>query len=100
MGLGLLLRLKCVGCRGQYETRLNSYKPLCCFLIFISNSRWSPHFVTSFLLLKVVKLLYFTYSIVNFTALNLQGITSLHFLTTRVGLLLLLLIRLVSQTTG
>ena len=40
--------------------------------------------VTSFLLLKVVKLLYFTYSIVNFTALNLQGITSLHLLTSRV----------------
>src|SRR6266498_5452087 len=41
-----------------------------------------------FLLSQGVKSLYFTYSIVNFTALNLQGITSLHLLTTRVGLLL------------
>src|SRR6266542_142006 len=41
-----------------------------------------------FLLFKDVKSLYFSYSIVNFTALNLQGITLLHLLTTRVGLLL------------
>src|SRR6266498_369608 len=54
-----------------------------------------------FLLLKDVKSLYFTYSIVNFTALNLQGITSLHLLTTRVGLLSLLKsVRLFLQTTG
>src|SRR6266498_385744 len=36
------------------------------------------------LLFKGVKSLYFSYSIVNFTALNLQGITSLHLLTSRV----------------
>ena len=53
-----------------------------------------------FLLFKGVKSLYFTYSIVNFTVLNLQGITSLHLLTTRVGLLLLLKsVRLFLQTT-
>src|SRR6266542_6488556 len=46
--------------------------------------------VTFFLLFKGVKSLYFTYSIMNFTVLNLQGITSLHLLTTRVGLLILL----------
>src|SRR6266542_2700590 len=53
-----------------------------------------------FLLFKGVKSLYFTYSIVNFTALNLPGITSLHLLTTRVGLLLLKSVRLFLQTTG
>src|SRR6266542_6760473 len=53
-----------------------------------------------FLLFKGVKSLYFLYSIVNFTALNLQGITSLHLLTSRVGLLLLKLVRLFLQTTG
>src|SRR6266540_6145497 len=52
------------------------------------------------LLFKGVKSLYFTYSIVNFTALNLVGITSLHLLTTRVGLLLLKSVRLFLQTTG
>src|SRR6266542_4079913 len=52
-----------------------------------------------FLLFKGVKSLYFLYSIVNFTALNLQGITSLHLLTSRVGLLLLKLVRLFLQTT-
>src|SRR6266542_4085199 len=51
-----------------------------------------------FLLFKGVKLLYFTYLIANFTALNLQGITSLHLLTTRVGLLLKS-VRLFLQTT-
>src|SRR6266498_5663281 len=98
MDLGLLLRLKYVGCRGRYETRLNFYRPLCCFLIL--SSRWSPHFVTSFLTLQRCKSLYFTYSIMNLTALNLQEITSLHLLTTRVGLLLLKLVRLFLQTTG
>src|SRR6266542_2222170 len=49
MGLELLLRLKYVGCRGQYETCLSFYKPLCCSIF---NSRWSPHFVTSFLTLQ------------------------------------------------
>src|SRR6266498_339420 len=48
MDLELLLRLKYVGCRGQYETHLSFYKPLC-YAIF--NSRWSSHFVTSFLTL-------------------------------------------------
>src|SRR6266498_819390 len=57
-------------------------------------------YVTFFLLFKGVKLLYFTHSIVNFTALNLPGITSLHLLTTRVGLLLLKSVRLFLQTTG
>src|SRR6266498_4812044 len=50
MGPELLLRLKYVGYRGQYETRLSSYKPLCYFLNLLI-SRWSPHFVTSFLTL-------------------------------------------------
>ncbi len=53
-----------------------------------------------FLLGKGGKSLYFTYSIVNFTALTLQGITSLHLLTTRVVLLLLKLVRILLQTTG
>src|SRR6266540_4287285 len=48
MGPELLLRLKYVGYRGQYKTRLSFYKPLCCFLN-LSISRWSLHFVTSFL---------------------------------------------------
>ncbi len=52
-----------------------------------------------FLLFKGAKSLYFTYSIVNFTALNLQGITSLHLLTTKVEFLLKL-VRLFLQTTG
>src|SRR6266542_2816536 len=34
MGLGLLLRLKYIGCRGRYETRLSFYTPLCYFLNF------------------------------------------------------------------
>src|SRR6266540_2368728 len=100
MDLGLLLRLKYVGCRGRYETRLSFYTPLCCFLNF-SISHWSLHFVTSFFTLQGVKSLYCSYSIVNFTALNLQGIMSLHLLTTRVDLLSLLkLVRLFSHTTG
>ena len=49
MGPELLSRLKYVGYRGQYETRLSFYKPLCCSIF---NSRWSPHFVTSFLTLQ------------------------------------------------
>jgi len=54
-----------------------------------------------FLLFKGIKSLYFTYSIVNFTALNLQEITSLHLLTIRVKLLKLLKsVRLSLQTTG
>ena len=57
-------------------------------------------YVTLLLLFKVIKSLYFLYSIVNFTALNLQGITSLHLLTSRVRLLLLKLVRLSLQTTG
>ncbi len=51
------------------------------------------------LLFKDMKSLYFAYSITNFTALNLQGITSLHLLTTRVELLLKL-VGLFLQTTG
>src|SRR6266498_5362755 len=50
----------------------------------------APTLLRIFLLFKGVKSLYFTYSIMNFTVLNLQGITSLHLLTTRVGLLILL----------
>src|SRR6266498_2014107 len=83
MGLGLLLRLKYVGCRGRYETRLSFYTPLCCFLNF-SIPAGAPTLLRLFLLFKDVKSLYFSYSIVIFTALNLQGITSLHLLTTRV----------------
>src|SRR6266498_1878858 len=56
--------------------------------------------VTSFLTFKSIKSLYFSYSIVNFTTLNGLGITSLHLLTTRVGLLLLKSVRLFLQTTG
>src|SRR6266540_3092955 len=48
MDLELLLRLKYVDYRGRYGTRLSFYTPLCCFLNF-SISRWSPHFVTSFI---------------------------------------------------
>src|SRR6266542_1821995 len=55
-------------------------------------------YVSSFSLRRC-KSLYLAYSIVNFTALNLLGITSLHLLTTRVGLLLKL-VRLFLQTTG
>src|SRR6266542_5524577 len=54
MGPELLLRLMNVGYRGQYETRLSFYKPLCCFLN-LSISRWSPHFVTNFLTLQRCK---------------------------------------------
>src|SRR6266542_7127741 len=98
VGLELLLRLENIGCRDRYETRLNFYKPLCYSKIF--NSRWSPTLLRLFLLFKGVKSLYFTYSIMNFTALNLQGITSLHLLTTRVELLSLLkLVRLFLQIT-
>src|SRR6266542_4145698 len=103
MGPELLSRLKYVGYRGQYETRLSFYKPLCCCFFFFnfSISRWSPTLLRLLLLFKDVKSLYFTYSIVNFTALNLQGITSLHLLTTRVELFLLLeLVSLFLQTTG
>ena len=99
MGPELLLRLKYVGYRGQYETRLSFYTPLCYFLSF-SIPAGAPTLLRLFLLFKGVKSLYFTYLIVNFTALNLQGITSLHLLTTRVGLLLLKLVRLFLQTTG
>src|SRR6266540_5240861 len=53
MDLELLLRLRYVGCRGRYETRLNFYRPLCYFLILIF--RWSPHFVTFFLTLQRCK---------------------------------------------
>src|SRR6266498_2217855 len=84
MGLGLLLRLKYVGCRGRYETHLSFYTPLCCFPNF-SIPAGAPTLLRLFLLSQGVKSLYFTYSIMNFTALNLQGITSLHLLTTRVG---------------
>src|SRR6266540_5479448 len=98
MGLGLLLRLKYVGCRGQYETRLSFYTPLCYFLNFLIPAG-APTLLRLFLLFKGGKSLYFSFSIVNFTALNLQGITSLHLLTTRVGLLLKL-VRLLLQTTG
>src|SRR6266542_2561540 len=97
MGLEWLLRLKYVGCRGQYETRLNSYKPLLLFYSLIPAR--APTLLHLFLLFKGVKSLYFTYSIVNFTVLNLQGITSLHLLITRVGLLLKS-VRLFLQTTG
>src|SRR6266542_6436952 len=93
----LLLRLKYVGCHGQYETRLGFYKPL----YSISILARALTLLRLFLLFFMVKSLYFIYSIVNFTALNLQGITSLHLLTTRVGLLSLLKsIRLFLQTTG
>src|SRR6266498_4011632 len=96
----LLLCLKYVGYRDQYETCLSFYKPLCCFLN-LSIPAGAPTLLRLFLLFKGVKLLYFTYSIANFTALNLQGITSLHLLTTRVGLLSLLKsVRLFLQTTG
>src|SRR6266508_4350968 len=98
MDLELLPRLKYIDCRGQYETRLNSYKPLCCFLN-LSIPAGAPTLLCLFLLFKGVKSRYFSYSIVNFTALNLQGITSLHLLTTRVGLLLKS-VRLFLQTTG
>src|SRR6266511_4679372 len=54
MDLGLLLRLKYVGYRGRYGTRLSFYTPLCCSFSF-SISRWSPHFVTSFLTLQRCK---------------------------------------------
>src|SRR6266542_5814886 len=54
MDLGLLLRLKYVGYRGRYGTRLSFYTPLCCFLSFLI-SRWSPHFVTYFLTLQRCK---------------------------------------------
>src|SRR6266542_561358 len=81
MGLELLLRLIYVGCRGQYETRLSSYKPLCCFIFKLSQfPAGAPTLLRLFLLFKGAKSLYFTYSIVNFTALNLQGITLLHLL--------------------
>src|SRR6266542_1158374 len=100
MGLELLLYSKYVGYHGQYETHPNFYKPLCCAtnkLEFLLES----HFVMSCLLFKGVKSLYFTYLIVNFTTLNLQGIMSLHLLTTRVGLLTLLKsTRLYLQITG
>src|SRR6266496_1252380 len=100
MGLGLLLHLKYVSCRGRYETRLSFYTPLCCFLNFsIRFPAGAPTLLRLLLLFKSIKSLYFTYSIVNFTALNLQGITSLHLLTTRVGLLLKS-VRLLLQTTG
>src|SRR6266498_3129224 len=98
MGLGWLLRLKYVSCHGRYETRLNFYTPLCCFLNF-SIPAGAPTLLRLFLLCKGVKSLYFSYSIMNFTALNLQGITSLHLLTTRVGLLLLKSVRLFLQNT-
>src|SRR6266540_162328 len=98
MGLGLLLRLKYVGYRGRYETRLSFYTPLCCFLISLIPTG-APTLLRLSLLFKGIKSLYFSYSIVNFTALNLQGITSLHLLTTRVGLLLKL-VRLFLQLTG
>src|SRR6266498_2455184 len=98
MGLGLLLRLKYVGCRGQYETLLSFYMPLCCFFTF-SIPAGAPTLLRLFLLFKGGKSRYFSYSIVNFTTLNLQRITSLHLLTTRVGLLLKS-VRLFLQTTG
>src|SRR6266540_5305149 len=98
MGLELLLRLKYVDYHGQYETRLSFYKSLCCFLIF-SIPTGAPTLLRLFLCFKGVKSLYFTHSIVNFTALNLLGITLLYLLTTRVGLLLKL-VRLFLQTTG
>src|SRR6266498_371708 len=99
MDLGLLLRLKYVVYRDRYGTRLSFYTPLCCFLNF-SIPAGAPTLLRFFLLFKGVKSLYFTYSNENFTALNLLGITSLHLLTTRVGLLLLKSVRLFLQTTG
>src|SRR6266542_3457136 len=99
MGPELLLCLKYVDYRGQYETRLSFYMPLCCLLNFSIPAR-APTLLRLFLLFKSVKSLCFTYSIVNFTALNLQGITSLYLLTTSVGLLLLNSVRLFLQTTG
>src|SRR6266498_2767099 len=54
MDLGLLLLVKYVDYRGRYGTRPSFYTPLCCFLSF-SISRWSPHFVTYFLLLQRCK---------------------------------------------
>src|SRR6266542_4151429 len=98
MGLRLLLRLKYVGCRGRYETRLSFYTLLCCFLNFLIPAG-VPTLLRLSLLFKGIKSLYFSYSIVNFTALNLQGITSLHLLLTRVELLLKS-VRLCLQTTG
>src|SRR6266536_1517750 len=98
MGPELLLRLMYVGYRGQYETRLSFYKPLCYFLNF-SIPAGAPTLLRLFLLFKGIKSLYFAYSIANFTALNLQGITSLHLLTTKVELLLKW-VRLFLQTTG
>src|SRR6266540_7170814 len=100
MGLGLLLRLKYIDYRDRYETRLSFYTPLCCFFNS-SIPAGAPTLLRLFLLSQDVKSLYFTYSIVNFTALNLQEITSLHLLTIKVGLLSLLkLVRLFLQTTG
>src|SRR6266498_1377188 len=98
MGPELLLRLMYVGYRGQYETRLGFYKPLCCFLNF-SIPAGAPTLLRLLLLFKGIKSLDFAYSIVNLTALKLQGITSLLLLTTRVELLLKL-VRLFVQTTG
>src|SRR6266498_3123032 len=98
MGPELLLRLMYVGYRGQYETRLSFYTPLCYFLNF-SIPAGAPTLLRLRLLFKGIKSLYFTYSIVNFTALNLQGITLLHLLTIRVGLLLKS-VRLFLLTTG
>src|SRR6266540_2878607 len=99
MDLGLLLLVKYVDYRGRYGTRPSFYTPLCCFLSF-SIPAGAPTLLRIFFSFKGVKSLYFTYSIVNFTALNLSGMTSLHLLTTRVGLLLLKSVRLFLQTTG
>src|SRR6266498_538364 len=101
MDLKLLLCLKYVSCHDQYETRLNFYKPL----YYATNKLKFPTRASTLLclfsLFKGVKSLYLTYLIVNFTALNLQGITLLHLLTTRVGLhSLLKSVRLFLLTTG
>src|SRR6266498_1398859 len=99
MDLGLLLLVKYVDYRGRYGTRPSFYTPLCCFLSF-SISRWSPHFVTYFLLLQRCKVSVLYLLDRELTALNLSGMTSLHLLTARVGLLLLKSVRLFLQTTG
>src|SRR6266498_2325494 len=56
MGLELLLRLKYVGCRDQYKTRLSFYKPLC-YSTIRSEIIFplEPHFITSFLTLQRCK---------------------------------------------
>src|SRR6266498_5983157 len=81
----------------------NKITPNLHLLLHLSDCSYNygPQYVLRlFLLFKGIKSLYYSYTIVNFTALNLQGITSLHLLITRVGLLLLKSVRLFLQTTG